>query len=479
MIDLKTDLEKKHSISPYLYMQFMEPLGVADSSVDAGWDFDNNKWFDGLIDCVRELSPTMVRFGGCFASYYHWREAVGDYKKRIPMRNHCWSGIYHNLVGTHEVIDFCKKVGAEPLFVANMESEGLDFWQYPKNDSCRKGTDIEAADWVSYCNDPDSRERISNGIKEPYNVKYWQVGNETSYGVWGIPGFTLDECFETTERFAKAMRNRDPSIKLIGWADEAIKTKENWCKRMSEAEGIDMLAFHHHFGTGRDDTKINGTAYRDDADITWEYMLSAYKSLDEQIKRMREDCGGKRLAMTEGHFGLKGRNRNEVLSSWTAGVAYARCLNTIMRHSDVLDIATMADFFGSVWQVNAVMIPTPFKENKRCYLQPVGSVMSLFGRHQGSCHIDCSYSGAVDAVASATGNKVFIHLVNTDMHASQMIRLNTGREIKNAKMYYIAQNPTKEITMLEPDAFAVSTVDICGDTVTVPKAAVCAIEIEL
>ena len=32
---------KKHRISPYLYMQFMEPLGVFDGSMDAGWDFWN------------------------------------------------------------------------------------------------------------------------------------------------------------------------------------------------------------------------------------------------------------------------------------------------------------------------------------------------------------------------------------------------------------------------------------------------------
>ena len=45
MITLKIDLQKKHRISPYLYMQFMEPLGVADASVDAAWDFLEHKWF--------------------------------------------------------------------------------------------------------------------------------------------------------------------------------------------------------------------------------------------------------------------------------------------------------------------------------------------------------------------------------------------------------------------------------------------------
>ena len=166
MVTIKVGTEKRHEISPYLYMQFMEPLGVCDAAVDTAWDLWENEWYPGVIEKVRELGPTMVRFGGCFASYYHWREAVGPRKERIPMINHCWGGIYHNQIGTHEVIDFCRKVDAEPLIVVNMESEGLLFWQEPKNDICRKGTAEEAADWVSYCNDPDDPLRRAHGQRD-------------------------------------------------------------------------------------------------------------------------------------------------------------------------------------------------------------------------------------------------------------------------------------------------------------------------
>ena len=50
MIELKVSTAPKHSISPYLYMQFMEPLGMFDGSMDAGWDFWNNQWKPFLID---------------------------------------------------------------------------------------------------------------------------------------------------------------------------------------------------------------------------------------------------------------------------------------------------------------------------------------------------------------------------------------------------------------------------------------------
>ena len=93
----------------------MEPLGVCDSSVDAAWDFVENDWYQKVIDKVKELAPTMVRFGGCFASYYHWKEAVGPMKDSVPMINYLWGSMYMNQVGTHEFMDFCRRVNAEPL----------------------------------------------------------------------------------------------------------------------------------------------------------------------------------------------------------------------------------------------------------------------------------------------------------------------------------------------------------------------------
>ena len=184
--------------------------------------------------------------------------------------------------------------------------------------------------------------------------------------------------------------------------------------------------------------------------------------------------------MTEGHFILKGRNRNEVLSSWGAGVAYARCHNVIMRHSDVLDIATLADFLGNVWQCNALMVPTPMRENSKCYLQPVGEVMRLFGAHQGKMALDVSGGGVVDAVASKTGDKLFLHLANTSMTSAETLQLDLGgRAIKEATIYYIAADPALEITPVNIGCFEEKCEPIENGTVTLPKAAVAAVEITL
>ena len=478
-IILKINTKEKHSISPYLYMQFMEPLGTCDTSVDAAWDYANERWIPKVIDLVRDdLAPTMIRFGGCFASYYRWKEGVGPMEKRVPMVNYCWDGLYSNHVGTHELIDFCRQVNAEPLIVVNMESDGREYWAHPKPGVDRLGTAEEAAEWVDYCNNSDNDLRRSHGHNDPYHVKFWQLGNETSYDE---RGFTSDQCARVTERFAKAMRRVDPSIRLIGWGDESNKgVDDTWCRKIAQIDEVDTIAFHHHFDSGLDSSPFYGDNYRISPQNTWRHLMNAHRSMQDHIDKMRQDAGGKRLAMTEGHFSVPGQSRNTMLSTWGAGVAYARCLNVVERNSDILDIATMADFMGNVWQVNAVMLSTPVSlTSKPSYLQPVGRVMSLFRKHVGKMALDLSSTGIVDATASRTQKTVYVHAANTDMNNNVEVSLDLGREkIKKVRMHYIAKDPMTHITYLNPTVFNPQSVEVEGNII-LPAAAVAAIEIEL
>lgn len=467
---------RKHPVSPYLTMQFAEPLGTADSSVDAGWDFQQDRWHPFLVDKVKELAPKMIRFGGCFASYYHWREAVGA--TRVPMYNLLWDGIYSNMVGTHEIVDLCRQVEAQPLMVVNMESDGRKPWAYPKKGGVRLGTAEEAADWVRYCNEADNRERIQNGAEEPFAIKWWQIGNETSYDPGG---FHSDEGREVTARFAEKMLEADPAVSLIGWGDGGWGD-DTWTGKMCTVDGLSHVALHHHFGSGLPDSPLHGTAYREDPLRTREHLLNAYRSLDEHLQKVRADLsGGKRLALTEGHFALPGRNRCEVLSSWAAGAAYGRCLNVIYHHSDLLDIATMADFFGNRWQVNALILPTPSGSGK-AYLQPVGRVMSLFGRHTGAYYADTSLGNDPDVTAglSEDGTTLYLHLVNPSASSPLTVELDLpGYEVTGGRLWEIAEEGTKEITEEEPDLFAPVTKDVVGSTLTVAPGGVAAAELAI
>ena len=112
-------------------------------------------------------------------------------------------------------------------------------------------------------------------------------------------------------------------------------------------------------------------------------------------------------------------------------------------------------------------------------MMPVASVMALFGRHQGKQAVDVTYDGALDIVASRTGNKIFLHIANTDMNSAQELKLDVGCPIKSAKMEYIADKPETEVTMVTPNVFDSKEMVIEGDSVILPAAAVAAIEIEI
>lgn len=389
------------------------------------------------------------------------------------MLNLCWDGLFSNQVGTREFVHFCRYIGAEPLIGVNMESDGRMHWAYPVPGMCRTAGPEEAAEWVDYCNNPDNAMRRAHGDVEPYSVRYWQIGNETSYDP---NGFDCETAARRTLAFARQMREVDPSIKLIAWGDSG------WAQRMCEIAGeeVDMIAFHHHFNSGLEDSPLYGTEYRRDFSRTWEHLMNAYRSMEDRIKEIREQVApyGKKLAMTEGHFALPGRNRCEVLSTWAAGVAYARMLNVQERNGDILDIATLADFFGNRWQVNAIIIPTPIRQ-QRPYLQPVGWVMMLYRHHVGEEAVSVTYPSDLDVVASRTGNRIYLHVVNTRMDQGIKVNLAVdGMKILRGKVYEIAEDPEFEITELTPDAFKPRENELTDNEWFFPAASVTAIELE-
>jgi alpha-L-arabinofuranosidase len=439
--------EPRFDLSPYLYMQFMEPLGTTDGSVAAAWDFKNDRWRQDVIDVTKQLAPAMIRWGGCFSSYYRWKEAVGQREQRKPMINLLWGGIEPNQVGTHEFVDFCRQVGAEPLMSVNFESDGRKHWQRDPKGNIRTAGPEEAADWVEYCNNPDSKERLSHGVKKPYNIRLWQIGNETSYD---RNGYDCETAAKRTIAFAKAMRDRDPGIELIGWGDSG------WARRMLDIAGehLQYIAFHHMFNPDRGvkDSPLRGIEYRKDPARTWRHLMNAAKVHEQKIKSIKEqvaDCPIP-LAMTECHFSLPGRNRCEVLSTWAAGVANARMLNVHERHGDRLKIATLADFCGTRWQVNAVMIPVP---GGRAYMMPVALVMSLYRHHTGEKAVDVS-SGHddLDVTASRSGERIYLHVINTNRERSATTDLKVdGMKIISGRIFELAADPEFEVIETRPN----------------------------
>ncbi len=77
-----------------------------------------NGFRKATVDYLKELGVPVLRWpGGCFADDYHWRDGIGPAEKRPKRVNIHWGNyIEDNSFGTHEFMEFCRLIGAEPYF---------------------------------------------------------------------------------------------------------------------------------------------------------------------------------------------------------------------------------------------------------------------------------------------------------------------------------------------------------------------------
>jgi alpha-N-arabinofuranosidase len=417
----------------------MEPLGTTDSSVEASWDYEADDWRRDFVDVVRSLSPGAIRFGGLFSRYYHWREGVGPAARRPWMRNYVWGGKETNRVGTHEFVDLCRRVGAEPFYCVNFLSDGETRYRATR-ESNRTGDAREAADWVSYANDPGNRERKANGTTEPLNLKLWQIGNETSYG---SATFTREQSIARTIEFARAMKERDPSIRLIGWGDRG-RGAGLWAPELLKQAGeyLDFVAIHMMGQSPkRPDTVLKGLRYQKEPEQAWQELLELAGNVEKRVTEIEQsvaDTGSKAgIAITEGHLSLSPSNANPILCEWLSAAYHARSLNIYQRHGARVKIATAADFNGNRWTNTAVMLPTP---RGRSYLMPVGSIARLFKIHNGihGATVSSAPSG-LDIAASSGPGKVYLHVANLEYRSTIEATLAVeGAGIAGGRVFQIA-----------------------------------------
>lgn len=176
-LELKPD-SSNIKISKEIYGHFSEHLGTCIyEGIYVGEDSDIPN-IDGyrkdVVEAFKELKVPVLRWpGGCFADTYHWKDGIGPKETRPSIVNVFWGGVTEdNSFGTHEFLNFCELIGTEPYLSINVGS----------------GTVQEAVEWVEYVTSsnksPMTDLRKKNGRENPWNVKFWGIGNEN----WGCGG---------------------------------------------------------------------------------------------------------------------------------------------------------------------------------------------------------------------------------------------------------------------------------------------------
>src|SRR5271169_2994458 len=221
------------TISPNIYGHFTEDLGGV--LYDGIWVGENstvanvNGIRKSVIDHMRKIKAPVVRYpGGCFADSYDWRDGIGPRGQR-PRRTDFWANddpkqpAVHkydpNRFGTNEFAQFCRLVGAEPYLAANVRS--LPAQQFMQ--------------WVEYCNSPAGSTTLADargaaGFREPFNVRYWGVGNES----WGCGGnFEPAEYAMEFRRFATWVPRYGSELMFIASGPDG--DNYNWSSAFFEA----------------------------------------------------------------------------------------------------------------------------------------------------------------------------------------------------------------------------------------------------
>ncbi len=207
---------------------------------------DSNGFRQDVMDLVRELAPTIMRYpGGNFVSGYNWEDGVGPMETRPARLDYAWLSTEPNTFGTNEFIDWCKMAGIEPMLAINLGTRGAK----------------EAGEFIEYCNHPGgtalSDLRRSHGWEQPHGVKFWCLGNEMD-GPWQTGAKTADEYGRIAVESAKVMRWVDPSIELAvcGSSGRNMSTYGAWEDTVLQHsfDQVEWISLHTYLNNYADDT---------------------------------------------------------------------------------------------------------------------------------------------------------------------------------------------------------------------------------
>lgn len=409
-------------IRPALHGQFIEHLGTC---IDGGiWVGETSPISNiggiraDVVEALRKLHIPVLRWpGGCFADDYHWIDGVGPRKFR-PRNINLWWGqsIEANAFGTHEFIQFCRLIGAEPYLAANLGS----------------GSPRELRDWVEYCNFAGNstlaKQRGENGSPMPFSVKLWGVGNEQ----WGCGGHMKPEDYaKEYRRFATYLKDlSDTPLDLIACGPDTgrVDFHADWTTRFFEELGdfnrIHAFGAHYYCGTAGSATQYSVDQWYE---LLWRAAQMAPR-IELHRKLMNESGVGKNVGLVFDEWGTwhpptPGKNPAHLWQQNTLrdALVAAITLDSFHRHADKIVMANIAQMVN----VLQAMILT---DGERVILTPTYHIFDLYQSHAGGTSVRLMIEA--DPIAFAAGHE-----------RRKLDGLSGSASIKNGRLTLSIVNP--------------------------------------
>jgi len=471
-------------ISPEIYGHFIEHLGGV--IYDGVWVGETSKIPNeggirrAVIDALKAIHAPVVRWpGGCFADSYNWRDGIGSATDR-KSRTNFWGGVEPNSFGTQEFLRFCTLTGAKPYLAANLR--GLPAWDFQQ--------------WVEYCNSPagsttGAQQRAAQGHPEPYDVRYWGVGNES----WGCGGnFTPDEYATEFRRFTAWLPQYEghPRLDLVasGPSDREVDWTRRLLRSLAEKRVIDSvygLSLHYYtwnlsagITTDWDQGKRDALKFDE---LEWYELLSQGDAMDAILRDhwsvMAESDPNHHIKLIVDEWGAWYRPGTEIgpryglsqMLTLRDALLSGLTLDTFQRHADKVAMANAAQLINCL---HSLMLA---KEDQ-FVLTPVYHVFKMYMAHMGARSVRTEFAAppvsydrrgrpgtlwGLNGSASISGKNVTLTVVNP--HASRALEAEvvvrgasvasaTGQVLTNADIH--AHNDFQHPDVVHPEAASVT-----------------------
>lgn len=436
--------QAKTQINKEIYGHFAEHLGhciYGGIYVGEESDIPNVRGFrEDVIGALIDMKIPLLRWpGGCFADTYHWKDGLGPRENRPSIVNTNWGGVTEdNSFGTHEFLDFCDLIDAEPYININVGS----------------GTVQEASEWVEYVNSsnksPMTDLRKKNGREEPWKVKYWGIGNEN----WGCGGHMTPEYYaDLYNRFATYCHGDiyriagGPNVADYNWMEVLMR------KTTRHRQLVNGVSLHNYTFTNGWNSKGSATDFTEKG---WASVLENTLKMETLVQKhsaiMDKYDPQKNIGLIVDEWGdwfdvEEGTNpgflyqQNTLRDALVAGIN----LNIFNNHADRVKMSNIAQ------AVNVLQSVILTKEDKMV-LTPTYYVFKMYSVHQNAKLVPTDLETStykfegkslptVQISASKKDHKVSITLCNLNPNASESVEINLGEmEYKAASGQIITAN---------------------------------------
>jgi len=305
-----------------------------------------------------------------------------------------------------------------------------------------------AADLVHYCNGLSrstewGKKRVENGHPEPYNVKYWQIGNELDDSHY-IDGFIA---------IAKAIKSADHDAVIFASFPSEELLRKAW-------DDLDFVCPHY---------------YRDD----FENIEAEIKHIAQMVKKTvpNRDI---MLGVTEWNVTNPWGFMRGKLLTMDYAMGNARFLNIFHRNSDAVQLSCRSNLCNSLCDGIIQTKPSGILKTPAYY------VMQLYTRH--SKPVPVSFSGLpqeqeMSACASEDRNSLCLFILNNsrDPVEIQLDLSEYGRDFAPVSGEVVCDTLNRQqIDIMNhwnaPDQVRTISLPVSKDKIKLPPFSVSAIE---